>query len=135
METIYALHVPSIFSYQQSIAEDPTGEGSRNYHCSKMANPNMVACLDENAGRQSSTSTQQKETAVIHPLYPKLELLMCHLSGDLLKAKEFRQKLQGSSCSPGDQAPQASTKLTTRSRNHSVVDGTLIPFRPLYRMV
>ena len=71
---------------------------------------------------------------MIYPLYPKMELLMCHLSGDLLKAKEFRQKLQGSSCSPGDQAPQASTKLTTRSGNHSVVDGTLIPFRPLYRM-
>lgn len=39
---------------------------------------------------------------MIHPLYPKLELLMCHFSGDLLKTKEFRQKLQGSSCSPGD---------------------------------
>ena len=64
MEAIYALHVPSIFSYQQSIAEDPKGESSRNYYCSEMANPNMVACLDENADRQSSTSTQQKETAV-----------------------------------------------------------------------
>ena len=31
---------------------------------------------------------------MIHPLYPKMELLMCHLSGDLLKAKEFRQKLK-----------------------------------------
>ena len=64
MEAICALHVPSIFSCQQSIAEDPTGEGPRNYYCSEMANPNMVACLDENADRQSSTTTQQKETAV-----------------------------------------------------------------------
>ena len=64
MEAIYALHVPSIFSYQQSIAEDPTGEDSRNHHCSEMANPNMVACLDENADRQSSTTTQQKESTV-----------------------------------------------------------------------
>lgn len=64
MEAIYALHVLSIFSYQQSIAEDPTGEGSRNHHCSEMANPNMVACLDENADRQSSTTTLQKETTV-----------------------------------------------------------------------
>lgn len=70
----------------------------------------------------------------IHPLYPKLELLMCHLSGDHLKAKEFRQKLPESLCSPGDRAPQPSTKLTTRSGNHSAVDGKLIPFRPLYRM-
>ena len=29
-----------------------------------MANPNMVACLDENADRQSSTPTQKTETAV-----------------------------------------------------------------------
>ena len=64
MKAIYALHYPSIFSYQQSITEDPTGESSRNYHCSEMANPNMVACLDENADRQSSTTTQQKETVV-----------------------------------------------------------------------
>ena len=64
METIYALHVPSTFSYQQSIAKDPTGEGSRNYHCPELANPNMVACLDENADRQFGTTTQQKETAV-----------------------------------------------------------------------
>ena len=70
----------------------------------------------------------------IHPLYPKLELLMCHLSGDHLKAKEFRQKLPESLCSLGDRAPQPSTKLTTRSGNHSAVDGKLIPFRPLYRM-
>ena len=72
---------------------------------------------------------------MIHPLYPKLVLLMCHLSGDLLKAKEFRQKLQESSCSHGERAQQPNTKLTTRSGNHSAVDGTLIPFRPLYRMV
>lgn len=91
----------------------------------------MVACLDENADRQSSTTYPKERNCCffpsspekIHPLYPKLELLMCHLSGDPLKAKEFRQKLQESLCSPGDQAPQPSTKLTTRSGNHSAVDG------------
>ena len=30
----------------------------------EMANPNMVACPDENADGQSSTTTQQKETAL-----------------------------------------------------------------------
>ena len=29
-----------------------------------MANPNVVACLDENAYRQSGSTTQKKETAV-----------------------------------------------------------------------
>ena len=64
MEAICALHVPSIFSYLQSIAEDRTGESSRNYHCAITANPNVVAFLDENADRQSSTTTQKKESAV-----------------------------------------------------------------------
>lgn len=64
MGAICALHVPSIFSYLQSISEDPTGESSRNYHCAKTAKPNVVACLDENAKRQSSTTIQKKESAV-----------------------------------------------------------------------
>ena len=64
MQAIYALHIPSSFSYQHVIAEDPMGESSRNHHCSEMANPNMVTCLDKNADRQSSTSTRKKKTAV-----------------------------------------------------------------------
>ena len=67
--------------------------------------------------------------AKIHPLYPKPELLMCHLSGDPLKAKEFRQKLQGLSYSPGGLIMQANTKLTTKSGKCSAVNGTLIHFK------
>lgn len=55
--------MPYMFS-PFSLIQDPTGEGSRNHHCSEMADPNMVACLDENADRQYSTTTQQKETTV-----------------------------------------------------------------------
>ena len=73
--------------------------------------------------------------AKIHPLYPKLELLMCHLSGDPLKAKEFRRKFQGLSYSPGGLVLQANAKLTTKSGNCSAVNGTLIHFKPLYKMV
>ena len=112
-----------------------------------MADPDMVACPDENVGQQSSSTPNRKKLFLprgpekIHPLYPKLQLLMCHLSGDLLKAKEFQQKLQESLYSPGDQAPPPTTTYykkyytdTTRSGNHSLVDRTFIPFRPLYRI-
>ena len=61
----------------------------------------MAACADANVDRQPNPPPKQKNTlltlpgnlAKIQPLCPKLELLMCHLSGDPLKAKEFVPKL------------------------------------------
>ena len=100
------------------------------------------AFADANVERQPNPPPKQKRLltlpfnpANIHPLYPKLELLMCHLSGDPLKAKEFRRKLQGLSYSPGGLVLQANTKFTTKSGNCSAVNGTLIHFKPLCKMV
>ena len=62
----------------------------------------MVACADANVERQPNPPPKQKNTlltlpgnlAKIQPLCPKLELLMCYLSRDPLKAKEFLPKLK-----------------------------------------
>ena len=71
-----------------------------------MANSNMVASADANVGQQPNPPPKQENTADSSwqpskdsPLYPKLGLLMCHLSRDPLKAKEFRRKLQALSYS------------------------------------
>ena len=123
MEAICALHVPSIFSYLQSISEDPTGESSRNYHCAKTAKPNVVACLDENAERQSSTTIQKKESAV--------------------SSEQSRKDSPSVSKTGAADVPLVWRSLESQgnpvqnllqSGNHSAVDGKLIPFRPLYRM-
>ena len=61
----------------------------------------MVACADANVDRQPNPPPKQKNTlltlsgnlAKIQPLCFKLEILMCHLSGDPLKAKEFLARL------------------------------------------
>ena len=138
------LRFSPIFSNISSATEDSTGKRSGGCCCSKMANSNMVACFDANVDRQPCQSSSETEKHCwlflatqqrFTPPYPKLELLMCHLSGDPLKAKEFWRKLQGLSYSPGGLIMQANTKLTTKSGKCSAVKGTLIHFKPLYKMV
>ena len=61
-----------------------------------MANSNIVASADANVDQQPNPPPKQENTADSSwqpskdsPLYPKLGLLMCHLSRDPLKAKEI----------------------------------------------
>ena len=131
-----------IFSNIYGATGDSTGKSSEGHCCSNVADSNLVAFADANVERQPNPPPKRKRLLTlpfnpsnIHPLYPKLELLMCHLSGDPLKAKEFRRKLQGLSYSPGGLVLQANTKFTTKSGNCSAVNGTLIHFKPLCKMV
>ena len=57
----------------------------------------------------------------LHPLYKTMKLLMCHLSGDLLKSRDFRMELQKSSTNPGAMEQQSSTNPTYGSGNSTVV--------------
>ena len=60
-----------------------------------------------------------------------LSLVLCHLSGDTLKAEAFRQQLQQSWRHHGGQEQGSSTQATWQSGNYTVVRGILIPFVPL----
>ena len=66
-----------------------------------------------------------------HPLHQSLSLVLCHLSGDTLKAEAFRQQLQQSWRHHGSQEQGSSTQATWQSGNYTVVRGILIPFVPL----
>ena len=68
---------------------------------------------------------------LVHPLYPRLTLLMCNLSGNPLKVKAFRQTLFPSSCHHGEQAPRNSTYHISGNGNSTVVQGKLINFHVL----
>ena len=68
---------------------------------------------------------------LLHPLYQKLQLLVCHLSGDLHKSR-------GISSGPTEIIMQSwrtgtrkNTKLTMRDGENSAVHGILIPFQHL----
>ena len=63
----------------------------------------------------------------MHPLYPKLELILCHLSGDSLHAKDFRKKLRKSSEGHGAVGQLNSIELISKNGTDFRVEGTLIP--------
>ena len=63
-----------------------------------------------------------------HSLHKNMSLVVCHLSGDTLKAEGFRRQLQRSWRHPGDPEPENNTQATCQNGNYTVVRGTLIPF-------
>lgn len=67
----------------------------------------------------------------IHPLHPKLRLLLCHLSGNHLKAEAFRSQLPSLYCSLGGKVPDSNTSLSLQNGNSTVVQGKLIHFQHL----
>ena len=71
---------------------------------------------------------------LLHPLHQRLTLLMCHLSGNPLKIKDFQTKLCPSSCPRGETALKSNTRHTSVSGNTTIVSGKLITFQQLYRM-
>lgn len=66
-----------------------------------------------------------------HPLYRKMQLVACVLSGNPTKAQVFRQKLYRSSCRHGESPRRDSTILTFQSGEFSAIDGVSIPCRHL----
>ncbi|CAB4006455.1 Hypothetical predicted protein, partial [Paramuricea clavata] len=70
---------------------------------------------------------------LIHPLYPKLTLLMCHISGDPLKIKDFQRGLCLSSCPRGGKAHKDSIYHTSTNGVGTVVQGNWIPFQQLWK--
>ena len=66
-----------------------------------------------------------------HPLFPKLQLLACKLSGNPLRAKTFQDTLPTLSSHLGAQERRSSIKPISTSGLTTVVKGKLIHFIPL----
>jgi len=65
----------------------------------------------------------------VHPLSNKLSLLVCHLSGNNYKIKDFHMKLQTLSYHHGELAPKSSTKPTWINGQSTVIPEGLILFQ------
>lgn len=63
-----------------------------------------------------------------HPLHRKLCLILCHLSGDSSKVKDFQQQLPPSLNSPGGQVLESNTLVIFRNGHATALHGALIPF-------
>ena len=58
---------------------------------------------------------------LVHPLHQKLTLLICHLSGNPLKAEAFLNRLPHSSCSPGEGVLNNNINLSSLNGNSTLV--------------
>ena len=63
-----------------------------------------------------------------HSLQGKLELLVCLLSGNSLRTRDYHSSLQISSLTLGDRQRSSSTCRTFGSGRHTAVNNKLIPF-------
>ncbi|CAB4027168.1 Hypothetical predicted protein [Paramuricea clavata] len=67
----------------------------------------------------------------IHPLSKTIRLLLCKVSGDYSRVKDFRTQLHVSYYSPGEMVLGNSIQHTCDSGNSTVISGRLIPFQQL----
>ena len=68
---------------------------------------------------------------LVHPLLPKMKLLVCRLSGKNSKVQAFRKNLPSSSCVHGGKIPKNIMALTTENGLTFVVENKLITFNHL----
>ena len=68
-------------------------------------------------------------TQKIHPLYKRLTLMVCRLSGKLYKVKAYQKELRPSLCLLGDMEPRNSTPCILKNGLTTVVKGRLVVFK------
>ena len=81
--------------------------------------------------RMTDTITLPSDPTRIHPLHKKLQLIMCLLSGDCCKTKEFQKLLQTSLETPGEWEQKSNTAHTLPGGKNTAVQGTLIHFQQM----
>lgn len=68
---------------------------------------------------------------ILHPLWKTLNLMACHVSGNICMSTEFLNSQPTSLCAPGDPVLKSSTKYISKDGFYSVVKGKLISFKHL----
>ena len=91
--------------------------------------PQMIALLIRHPIILPNTKTTvylPSNPDLIHPLYPRLHLLLYLLSGDLAKIREFQLQLPTSSSVRGGTGPLNNINLTSVNGNHTAVRATVV---------
>ena len=78
--------------------------------------------------RMKKTLILHTEPETVHPLFNKLQLICCHLSGVAFLAEEFQKGLQTLSCDHGAMERKNNTEHICKDGTYSVSHGRLIPF-------
>ena len=85
----------------------------------------MFAVLLEHSARLLLLPSYPQEA---HPLHKKLDLLVCHLSGDSCRQADFHKQLQTFSCVPGRMKLKSNTKSTLQSGKTTGTPKGLVQF-------
>jgi len=72
---------------------------------------------------------QPSQPDLVHPLHPKLVLLLCHVSGSSSKVRDYQSRLQPWSWTRGETVQKSSMNLTLRDGSSTAVKGKWIPFQ------
>lgn len=83
--------------------------------------------------KTKTTLTLPSDPEATHPLYPHLELMICHLSGNPSAIKAFQRLLPALLSNHGDKGLSNNIDLTSRNGNFTVTRGKLIQFTRLYQ--
>jgi len=81
--------------------------------------------------RYKDTLTLPSNPKLIHPLNKTLKLLLCHLSGDISKARDFQLQLPMLSSNPGNLEHRNSIDHTCNDGNSTVINNRYIHFQHL----
>ena len=76
--------------------------------------------------RMKNTLILHAEPQTVHPLFNKLQLIRCHLSGVPPLAEEFQKGLQTLLCDHGAMERKSNAELTYKDGTFSVTRGRLI---------
>ena len=115
------MHSHTFLHYHPSITKNLRREGNGHNSNSTLADPILVAIYLTNMLINCPLMLPSTQTTLmlpsdpqeIHPLQKKLRLLMCYLSGDYLKVKEFQKKLFQELYKHGDRGLKNSTLSDT----------------------
>ena len=81
---------------------------------------------------QKDILTHSSQKGSSHPLWQRLHLMACKLSGQLSKSRAFRQRQQTSSSNPGDQVQASNTNHISGNGYSIAIKGVLIQLIPLW---
>lgn len=84
--------------------------------------------------RGKETLRLPAQPQLLHPLHKKLDLLLCHLSGNSSKTKEFHEKLLKLSKTHGEQGPKSNIQHISSDGSYTVLQEVSIPFQHLSQM-
>lgn len=132
---IFILCFPSFQSRSVNSSENWGGGGHRTHSSTQVANSTMVADTNENSNskplklpRRKGLIYQPSQPDLIHPLHPKLVLLLSCMQEQLESKLDYKSRLQPLSWTDCETVQKRNMSLISKDGSSTAVKGKWIPF-------